>query len=120
MHSITNIINSITKDIYTDKKTNANRNFFYSSMLHYAISLEIALNSYNNKFISFEKLCLIIPKPLGSRSSIKSILDHGVENNFFIKEIEVTDKRIKKYRLSEEFSLMITNWYLEKKVKFIN
>ena len=120
MNPITDLINSIRKDIYTDKHTDAHLNFFYSSMLHYAISLEIASCSYESKFISFEKLCKIIPKKLGSRSSTKNILDHGTEDGFFLKTSFVRDKRIKSYKLSEKYSLMITDWYLEIKVRFIN
>ena len=120
MNSINNILQSIRKDIYTDKKTNACCNFFYLSMLHYAISLEIASTSYSQELVSFEKLCAKIPKKLGCRSSIKTVLDKGVHYGFFVKLAKEQDKRIKKYKLSEEFSLMITEWYLDKKVKFIN
>ena len=120
MNSISSILESITKDIYTEKQSDECRNFFYSSMLHYAISLEIASKSYNNKFISFEKLCLIIPKKLGGRSSIKTILDHGVQNTFFIKEPTSSDKRVKRYKLSEKYSLMITEWYLSRKERYSN
>ena len=35
----------MTKDIYTDRQTDAYRNLFYSSMLHHVISLEIATGS---------------------------------------------------------------------------
>ena len=120
MNSINTVLNSITQDIYTDKKTDIYRNFFYTSMLHHVISLEIATKSYEGKLISFEKLCNIIPKKFGCKSSIKTILDHGVINGFFIKEKEAKDKRIKRYKLSEGYSLMLTNWYLDKKVKFMN
>ena len=118
MNTISNVLSSITKDIYTDKQTNEYCNFFYSSMLHYAISLEIASSSYNDQLISFEKLCLKIPKKLGCRSSIKTILDHGLQNGFFIKEPTITDRRIKRYKLSEKYSLMVTHWYLDRKERY--
>ena len=118
MSPIAKVLNLITKDIYTDKNSDEYSNFFYTSMLHYAITLEIASNSYNNEFISFERLCLIIPKKLGGRSSIKNILDHGVEKKFFTKKLEINDKRVKKYQLSEGYSLMITNWYLNRKQRY--
>ena len=118
MNTMSTILDFIKKDIYTEKNSDACRNFFYSSMLHYAISLEIASNVYNNQVISFEKLCQIIPKKLGCRSSIKTILDHGVEDKFFIKESEKKDKRVKSYKLSEKYSLMLTDWYLNRKERY--
>jgi hypothetical protein len=118
MNTLANILSSITKDIYSSKDNNSYHRFFYSSMLHYAISLEIASSSYNDKLLSFEKLCLKIPKKLGCRSSIKNILDHGIEKNIFIKVSVEKDKRIKQYKLSESYSLMITNWYLIRKKRY--
>lgn len=118
MNNMLNILSSISKDIYTEKKTNVCKYFFYSSMLHYAISIEIASSSYSSEYVSFERLCDTIPRKLGCRSSIKSILDQGIRNNFFIKETVKDDRRIKFYKLSEEYSLMITDWYLSRKERY--
>ena len=120
MSNMAAILNSITKDLYSDKKSNTCRNFFFSSMLHYAISLEIASNSYKSKLISLDGLCKIIPKKLGSLSSINNILRQGVKLGYFIKQSNDNDNRLRGYKLSEEFSLMITYWYLDNKVKYIN
>ena len=40
------------------------------------------------------------------------------EPSRFIKEIDPKDRRIKCYKLSEEFSLMITDWYLSRKQRY--
>ena len=118
MGSLVNIINLIKKDLYKDKNENVCYNFFYSSMLNYAISLEIASSVNLNQPLTFERICTIIPKKFGCRSSIKSALDNGVYLGFFIKEIDPKDRRIKCYKLSEEFSLMITDWYLSRKQRY--
>ncbi len=109
------VINLIKKDLYKNKKESSCYNFFYYSMLNYAISLEIALIIDPNKYLTFEKICKIIPKSFGCRFSIKHILDQGVCEGYFIEEIDTQDKRIISYRLSEEYSLMITEWYLSRK-----
>ena len=112
------VINLIKKDLYRDKKENSCYNFFYSSMLNYAISLEIASSINLKDPLTFENMCRIIPKKFGCRSSIKSVLDCGVSDGYFIKEINTLDRRVKSYRLSEEYSLMITNWYLNRKERY--
>ena len=73
-----NVINLIKKDLYKDKNENSCYNFFYSSMLNYAISLEIASSINLNDSQTYEKIYKIIPKKFGCRSSVKSALDYGV------------------------------------------
>ena len=113
-------INLIKKDLYTDKNENIFYNFFYSSMLNYAISLEIASFTNLDNPPTFETMCKIIPKKFGCRSSIKKALDYGVFEGFFIKQINTKDKRVKSYMLSEQYSLMITDWYLIRKERYAN
>ena len=120
MVSLETVINSIKKDLYTDKKENYCYNFFYSSMLNYAISLEIASSINLNQPLTFEKICKIIPKKFGCRSSIKTALDYGVYEGFYIKETCIQDRRVKSYKLSERYSLMITDWYLNRKESYTN
>ena len=120
MRSLANVINLIKEDLYKDKKENICYNFFYSSMLNYAISLEIASSNNLKQPLTFEKICKIIPKKYGGRSSIKNSLNNGVHEGFFIKEQTFEDKRIKSYKLSEVYSLMITDWYLNRKVSYAN
>jgi hypothetical protein len=115
MSSLSKVINFIKKDLYSEKNENPQFHFFYSSMLNYAISLEIASSVNLNKPLTFESICKLIPKKFGCRSSIKSSLDSGVYEGFFIKETNIHDKRVKSYKLSEEYSLVITNWYLSRK-----
>ena len=115
---LSGVINVIKKDLYKDKKENSYYNFFYSSMLNYAIALEIASTINLSNLLTFEKICKKIPKKFGCRSSIKNILDQGVCEGYFIKAVNTQDKRIKFYKLSEEYSLMITEWYLSQKERF--
>ena len=97
-----NIYSSFFSEDYVSK-------FLFKSILHHVISLEIY---ENNKLsgISFETICANIPKSIGSRSSIQSILNEALEKNIFIKEQSKTDKRIKNYYLSNNFFNMINTW----------
>ena len=83
--------------------------FLFTSILHHVISLEIYENNRLNG-ISFETICANIPKSIGSRSSIQSILNEALEKNIFTKEQSKTDKRIKNYYLSNNFFNMINTW----------
>ena len=115
------------KDIIKEKKRNIYSSFFsedyvskflFKSILHHVISLEIYENNTLNG-ISFETICSNIPKSIGSRSSIQSILNEALEKNIFVKEQSKNDKRIKNYYLSHNFLNMINSW-LKKESTFFN
>ena len=97
-----NIYSSFFSEDYVSK-------FLLKSILHHVISLEIYENNRLNG-ISFETICANIPKSIGSRSSIQSILNEALEKNIFTKEQSKTDKRIKNYYLSNNFFNMINSW----------
>ena len=87
-----NIYSSFFSEDYVSK-------FLFKSILHHVISLEIYENNRLNG-ISFETICANIPKSIGSRSSIQSILNEALEKNIFVKEQSKSDKRIKNYYLN--------------------
>ena len=97
-----NIYSSFFSEDYVSK-------FLFKSILHHVISLEIYENNKLNG-ISFETICANIPKSIGSRSSIQSILNEALEKNIFVKEQSKSDKRIKNYYLSNNFLVMINTW----------
>ena len=66
--------------------------FFNKSILHYAAIMEVF--SYNKlEGISYEKLCINIPKSLGSRSSIQNLLNEGLDQKLLFKIQNKKDKR---------------------------
>ena len=97
-----NIYSSFFSEEYVSK-------FLFKSILHHVISLEIYENNKLNG-ISFETICANIPKSIGSRSSIQTILNEALEKNIFIKEQSNTDKRIKNYFLNKNFFNKINTW----------
>ena len=89
-----NIYSSFFSEDYVSK-------FLFKSILHHVISLEIYENNRLNG-ISFETICANIPKSIGSRSSIQSILNEALEKNIFVKELHQSEgeryfKRDKKF-----------------------
>ena len=106
-----NIYSSFFSDNYSSK-------FFFKSILHHVISLEIY---ENNKLdgISFETICSNIPKSIGSRSSIQTILNEALDKNIFIKKQSDRDKRIKNYFLSDNYLNIINTW-LEKEHSYFS
>ena len=83
--------------------------FFNKSILHYAATMEI-FSLHKRGGISYEKLCLNIPKNLGSRSSIQNLLNEGMDKRLLIKIESDKDKRIKNYFLNDDLYQMVCNW----------
>ena len=109
------IINFNKKALYSSL-TSRDRSgrFFNKSILHYAASMEIF--SFNKTGgISYEKLCLNIPKTLGSRSSIQNLLNEGLDQKLLLKIESTKDKRIKNYFLNDNFYQLVVNWIKEQK-----
>ena len=97
-----NIYSSFFSDNYSYK-------FFFKSILHHVISLEVYENN-DHDGISFETICSNVPKSIGSRSSIQSILNEALYQNLFKKYQSKKDKRIKNYFLVNEFAIMMNDW----------
>ena len=93
--------------------------FFFKSILHHVISLEVYENN-NSDGISFETICSNIPKSIGSRSSIQSILNDALDRNIFTKYQSKKDKRIKKYYLSVSYYNLINLWIKKEQSYFLN
>jgi len=91
--------------------------FFNKSILNNAVIMEIFSNR-NNNGISYENLCSIIPKSLGSRSSIQNLLNEGLDKNILEKVENKQDKRIKNYFLSETINLKVLDWIKKQKTIF--
>jgi hypothetical protein len=119
MLGLENVIDLVKSDFYSKKKDPC-YDFFSSSALAHLISLEIASSSYANQCMSYEMLCNKIPSKLGCRSTIYSTLNLAVNKGFFIKEYSANDRRVRSYCLSENYSIMLTNWYLDQKKYFSN
>ena len=107
-----NIYSSFFSDNYSYK-------FFFKSILHHVISLEVYENN-NQDGISFEMICANIPKSIGSRSSIQSILNEALEKNIFNKYQSKKDKRIKNYFLDDNFSTIINDWLKKEYSYFVD
>ena len=104
------IIKQIKKDIYQSFHSDDYINkFLFKSILHHVITLEIYENN-NIDGISFESICANVPKSIGSRSSIQSILNEALDKTIFTKEQSTKDKRIKNYFLSEKYHRYINEW----------
>ena len=114
------IINFNKKALYSSlNSTDTSSRFFNKSILHYAATMEIF--SFNkNGGVSYEKLCLNIPKNLGSRSSIQNLLNEGLDKKLFIKIESDKDKRIKNYFLNDNFYNMVCNWIKEQSKIYSN
>ena len=114
------IIKEKKRDIYSSFfSENYSSKFFFKSILHHVISLEVYENN-NSDGISFETICSNVPKSIGSRSSIQSILNDALDRNIFLKYQSNKDKRIKNYYLSPSYFDLINKWINKEKSYFLN
>ena len=118
MGSLVNFINNFKKDIISFNNENDCKKFFFKSIMHLMVSLEIASSSILDEKINFSKLKSTIPSSLGNENNIKKVLNEGIKNNFFIEKKFLNKQKKPYYKISKKFSHMITNWYLENKTKF--
>ena len=108
------------KEFYDLSNTTDIKGFYYETRLHSVIVLEISLASFNkNHPVSFEYLCETIPKKLGKRTTIQTILNEGLRKGYFIKTLNEKDKRIKFYTLEKNSLEIIEKWWIDRK-KFSN
>ena len=104
------------KEFYDLSNTTDIKGFYYETRLHSVIVLEISLASLNkNHPVSFEYLCETIPKKLGKRTTIQTILNEGLRKGYFLKTLNEKDKRIKFYTLEKNSLEIINQWWIDRK-----
>ena len=104
------------KEFYDLSNTTDIKGFYYETRLHSVIVLEISLASFNkNHPVSFEYLCETIPKKLGKRTTIQTILNEGLRKGYFLKTLNEKDKRIKFYTLEKNSLEIINQWWIDRK-----
>lgn len=104
------------KEFYDLSNTTDIKGFYYETRLHSVIVLEISLASFNkNHPVSFEYLCETIPKKLGKRTTIQTILNEGLRKGYFLKTLNEKDKRIKFYTLEKNSLEIIKKWWVDRK-----
>ena len=86
MGSLVNFINNFKKDIKSIDNNDGCKKFFFSSILHLSVSLEIASSSILEENINLSKLNLLVPCSLGNEENIKEVLKEGIKKNFLLKK----------------------------------
>lgn len=109
------LLKEFIKEYYKSKNEKGFNEFRYRSSLHFLLCLEIALSSYSKKNVSYEILCDKIPRSWGSRTTILSILNHGIAENYFDKVSNQKDRRVKFYRLNDPSKLSMEKWLKNRK-----
>jgi len=103
------------KEFYEGSSSLDIKGFYYISRLHSIIVLEVSLATVDkNHLISFEYLCDHIPRNLGKRTTIQTILNEAVRKNFFTKTTSQKDKRVKYYILEKTSAEVIEKWWTER------
>ena len=86
-------------------------NFIFQSPLHWNVMTIIALATFDHtQTTSFQHLCNSISPKTGSKSSIQSIIETGIQKGFIKKTPMINDKRIKSLELTDTATADYENW----------
>ena len=86
-------------------------NFIFQSPLHWNVMTIIALATFEPSLTtSFQHLCKSISPKTGSKSSIQSIIESGIQRGFIEKSPLLNDKRIKSLKLTKTATKDYENW----------
>ena len=116
MTTLINFIHNFKQDFYPNLNNDTRKQFFFKSLLHMLISLEVTSFTITEDGITLKKLEYLIPSEIGTKKEIISVIKEGLKKNFFI-QTKIKKSKYCSLKISKQYSLMITNWYLDKKVK---
>tara|TARA_B100001964_G_C13879209_1_gene442177 strand:+ start:78 stop:422 length:345 start_codon:yes stop_codon:yes gene_type:complete len=110
-----NIFQRFLNDLVKISKEGSYYSFFFKNNIYFMLNLFVISNE--NK-LSFEKICKKLVPKFTSRSTIKSILNEGVEKKFIEKYSLKTNKKNKYYRMSFLAKKNLHNWVERQKEIF--
>ena len=86
-------------------------NFIFRTPLHWNVMLIIALATFKDEYVtSFQDICKTIPSKVGSKSSIQSIIENGIQEGFIFKAPLVKDMRVKSLTLTDKAKKDFEAW----------
>ena len=86
-------------------------NFIFRTPLHWNVMLIIALATFKDEYVtSFQEICKSIPSKVGSKSSIQSIIENGIQEGFIYKAPLVKDMRVKSLTLTDKAKKDFEAW----------
>ena len=86
-------------------------NFIFRTPLHWNVMLIIALATFKDEYVtSFQEICKTIPSKVGSKSSIQSIIENGIQEGFIFKAPLVKDMRVKSLTLTDKAKKDFESW----------
>ena len=102
-------------DYHTIKIPDTQSNSFYrywgKSYNHFNIIVLLGSVANDSAGYSYEDICDIYPHKLASRTTILSILNEVIENNFFLKRKNPKDHRKHNYKLMpEQKKMLLIGW----------
>ena len=102
----------ISNDLIKNSTNQGPLTFIFKTKVHAIIVFQI----FGNKKITFEDLCKNLDS-VSSRTTIQTILNEGVNNNYLSKEVDQKDKR-KKYYSCNNLKSVINEWFQRNKLIF--
>ena len=102
------------KDFFLDVNKNSDLNkdfssYFYKSKTNILIVLLICYKKIDNSKLTYENICSSIDSRFKSRTTIKNVLNEGVDRGFFVKTKCSKDSRNKNYTPSIPVELFMKN-----------
>ena len=106
---VTSIENSLK--FYRYELTVPLTNFIFRTPLHWNVMLIIALATFKDEYVtSFQEICKSVPSKVGSKSSIQSIIENGIQEGFIFKAPLVKDMRVKSLTLTDKAKKDFEAW----------
>ena len=84
--------------------------FWQKSYNHFNIIMLLGSVTTDHSGYAYEEICEMYPNKHASRTTILSILNEGVKNNFFLKNINPNDHRKQNYKLNADRKKDVVAW----------
>ena len=98
------------KNVYVSSFKEKEYSFLFATPVHLIISCEIASATWEHREINFEQICELVPKKLGSRSTIGKVLNDAVASEYFLKDGSKNDARKRYYVLGSKYESFLGKW----------
>ena len=113
--NIVNQVNASLNDLYLGDN-NKFIAYMTKSPVSYILYLTLYKQYYSEIWHSQEEIINLVPRIYGSRSTIINLINEGIEAEYILKRITLSDKRSVYYELDLKFYKILDEWVIGRKI----
>ena len=113
--NIVNIVNASLNDLYLGDN-NKFIAYITKSPVSYILYLTLYKQYYSEIWHSQEEIINLVPRIYGSRSTIINLIKEGIEAEYILKRITLSDRRSVYYELGVKFYKILDDWIIRRKI----